>query len=519
MTARRRPRAVVLFAVLLVVTLAALAGTTAMVLADAGVSSARTALKRAQTRALAWSGVQAVMQELSEQREDLLLGGTPTLTREWTLFTGDTGERGLLRLKAFRNGACVQSECGRIDVNTADAAMLAALEGMSQELADRVVQARSGRSFTSPEDLLRVEGVTPELLYGSAQSEDGADTSRRAPDRDTDEHPASGLLEAVTVFAFDPNIQGGVGDGGSDHRGKLRINLNAEWSAALGKAIEDRFGADAAKAIEQFMKSGETYKKDADIVKKMRGLNIPPEAWPPVLDAFTTTDEPYRIGRVDLMTANREVLACVPGIDPSAAAAIVEARSRLDEESRLTPAWTVTQGVLTPEQFEKAVDYLTTRSMVWRVRVEAGLTPSESRRGEEPRLSDRMVLEAVIDLSSERPRVAYLRDVTSLPSALAMYERLPPVDASSEDAETGSSAGPEDPKAPGSSNALNGKPDGRTRPTSQPSSPAQGRNGPAPSGGAAGEPPAKTPGRAAGTGADRRVGRWTIGPKGQGGEP
>jgi hypothetical protein len=76
----------------------------------------------------------------------------------------------------------------------------------------------------------------------------------------------------------------------------------------------------------------------------------------------------------------------------------------------------VTEGVLTPQQFSQAIDWITTRPMQFRVRIEAGMA-TRDERGEielEGALSRPMTLEAVIDLAGPRARVAYLRDVTHL---------------------------------------------------------------------------------------------------------
>jgi hypothetical protein len=97
-------------------------------------------------------------------------------------------------------------------------------------------------------------------------------------------------------------------------------------------------------------------------------------------------------------------------------------RGRLEAEALRSVAWPAAEGVLTPEQFREAVDYLTTRSMQWRVRVEAGFETAEEGPAvflaeDAPKLRDRIVLEAVIDVSSERARVAYLREITMLDAA------------------------------------------------------------------------------------------------------
>jgi hypothetical protein len=106
---------------------------------------------------------------------------------------------------------------------------------------------------------------------------------------------------------------------------------------------------------------------------------------------------------------------------------------------------------MTPSQFQSCVDSTTTRSMQWRVRIEAGISRSgmeaevspRGRRGtardgaiggsfrgadadrrDDAQLDDRVVLEAVIDVSSQRPRVAYLRDVTHLELSFSLARLL-----------------------------------------------------------------------------------------------
>lgn len=505
-------RAVALMSVLIVLTLAALAGTGAMLAADGSVATARGTLHRAQGRALAWSGVQAVMQEIAGQRDDLLLGATPRLTTEWTVYDSVDG-RGVVRLLPVDGGEVAASECAKVDVNTADEASLAKLPGVGAELAAGIVAARKDRVLSSPESLLRVKGVTAEMLFGGAAV--AAEPEGSAADGET-----APLLDLVTVFAFDPNVQCGVGDGGEAHRGKLRINLNSGWSDDLGKAIEERFGEGAAKAVKGVMDDGTKFESDGAVVAKLIELKAGPEAWAPILDAFTTTDEPYLIGRVDVMQAGEEALACVPGIDAAAARAIVGQRAEVPEEERLSPTWLVTHDILTPKQYEQAADHLTTRSMVWRVRVEAGIEPAGSDEGDAPVLADRVVMEAVIDVSSRRPRVAYLRDVTNLDGAWAMRSRLP----EPKESEPAVEETPEPERAqagpPKPDEGFDFNPGGSMG--DEPKKPAGAKAGggapKAPGTGGAGAAPGAKESRPAGSGPDRRTGRWTTGAK-QGGTP
>ncbi|MBL0926116.1 MAG: helix-hairpin-helix domain-containing protein [Phycisphaerales bacterium] len=383
-----RRSGLVILAVLLLVMIGALVGTTALHLARAESAGVAASLGRGQARALAWSGVQIALAELADQRPALLQGRQPRLTESAVVFD-DGGRRGMVRLAGGP-----ASEAGKLPLNLASASMLEAL-GAEPTVAQAIVSARAARGgqFDSAEDLLGVEGVTPEL----------ADT----------------LANAVSVFHADPNQQAGLG-GGRRFAGEPRINVNTKWSDDLRARLERRLGGQAADAVKQLMASGRTFPAIRDIVDSMVALKLDVgRQWPEALDALATTDEPFLYGLVDLLTAPAEVLAALPGLDRSAADRIVAARTTLDDRTRATVAWPVMEGIVEPGRFAEAVDRLTTRSLQWRVRVEAGFATGDSLASR-PDLRDRVVLEAVLDVSGPVPRVAYLRDLTMLDTLRAL---------------------------------------------------------------------------------------------------
>ncbi len=492
----RRPageRGVVLLMTFVVVVVATLLGTSVLFVVEAEMAASRTALGRVQARSLAWSGVQAALAELATQRESILEGVPPEVTREWTLFTDDNGVRGAVRLLPIGAGeAWLVSEASKLDANTATAEMFARVSSIGKELGDKIVAGRTGARYESVEDLLRVPGLTPELLYGPVEGDE--------PMRRSEEAPAA-LADLLTVFGFDANVQAGLGENGDQHRGNRRININVPWSDELGAAVAERFGQETADGLKAELDGGTKFTKDSDIVAALRRLSVPVEAWAPIIDAFTTSPDPYLVGRVDLSTASAGALAAVPGIDEAAAGAIVAGRERIDDLTRMNPAWIVTEGIVDAEQFQSAIDHLTTRSFVWRVRVEAGRVAGEE--DEELSISERVVLDAVIDVSSQRPRVAYLRDVTLMDTAAAMRrsilaarsERETLADEAPGVAEPEAVPGP--PSRPGSGR--------RAVPARPVASGVPGGDDAPP------EPPAPPEAR------DRRLGRWIADSNGQGG--
>lgn len=439
-----------IFAVLMLLVIGVIIVASVLVSADAAGTSTESERQRTQSRALAWSGVQAVMAELAEQREGLLDGLDPELTEEWSLFTLDDGSRGIVRLLDLdpEGASLVASENAKLDLNTATAEMLALVPGLDETLAGRIVEARGAQPFGSVEELLGIEGVTPDMVYGTSFAEDDGLFGVAAPAAPGFADAAvsgGGVGDYLTVFSFDPNVQVGV-QGEREHRGKLRVNLDQGWSDALEDAIIERFDANVAQLVKQLIDGGQTFKNDGELAGVLLDRGVDPEGWSTVFDVFSTTDDEFLAGRVDVNRAGPDVLACVPGITPERAAAIVDMRGMIDAESRLLPTWLLQEGLIEPEAYAEAADWVTARSMQWRVRIEVGVMPGEgagfdegfggfdeslpmtmddlAASWDEPpemdRLLHRMVVEAVIDVASSRPRVAYLREVTLLEPVLAM---------------------------------------------------------------------------------------------------
>lgn len=447
MTTSRR-RGMMLLAVMVVIVLASLIGSTLLVSVDAERSAAQTTLRRTQSRALAWSGVQYVTAQIAAQRERLLEGQEIEVDHEWVLYEEPTGTRAVVRLVPMGPSRThLVSETGKIDINHASKEMLASLPGIgTEERAQRIIDARP---FTSVEELVRVEGIVADVLYGFVDAPDPLGPGQSGPGEASlssasesiepipsiDEFDGSltepSLIDLLTVFSFDPNVQAGIES--PDKRGKLRVNLNVPWSDRFERAIEDQWGREAVAVVKQLFDSGMQFRSDRELIENVRRMGIEDvEIIRQIVDAVTTTDDMYRLGRVDILRASAAALAALPGIDATLAEEIIDLRDRLSDEARLSPMWLVDEGLITLDEYLELADLVTTRSMQWRVRIEAGfqepaayasqppgvgesvLEGLAELMAEEAPLRDRVVYDVVVDVSSERPRVAYMREVTML---------------------------------------------------------------------------------------------------------
>lgn len=508
--------AVVLIAVLMAVTLLATSASVVLLRADAAMTRTTSSLRHSQSRAAAWSGVRAVLSELSGSRDHLIRGGSPDVTGSWLL--ARTGELPAMTVRLIdlgpSEGVLLQSEAAKLNLSILER-WTDSRTGLLSEADESAILARvSAGPVGSVAELCGWMGITVDRVYGSVLGID-ATPAGTLPGVSGPGVPGAASLpmlpalsDTCTVYSADPNVQVGIGPDGGGYSGAARINLGMGWTEDLVGPITRRFGADAVNVARQAIQGGSSLKTMKDVVGLLRRLGVPVRQWASFLDAFTTTADPFVIGRVDLLRADAATLAAVPGISREAAERIVDSRDRLDTSARREITWPLTEGMLSVEEFEEAVEFITNRSLQWRVMVEAGRArrgPSGSAVGE---LSDRVVLEAVLDVAGPRARVAYLRDVTALQAVRMMNEEASPADDAGAWEPTWS---PSAPAAMSSAEGSEQSPVGR----SEEGSGAAARAGTTTSGGllAPGEEEKASGGgedSVVGPGVDRRVGRWNA---------
>jgi hypothetical protein len=368
----------------------------------------------ATSRALARSGLSAIAAELDRQRRTILRGEAPDLEPQYTVF--DDGDHlGVVRLLPVGlRGELLVSEAGKLDLNLIDdTATLVATGLVLPDLAEEIIRHRDealGRPFQSELELLGVPGMTPEILYGelSRLIDRGDDWLGEAPGM------TPGLVDVLTVYSVEPALQ---------ENGKLRINLNVEWSEELEERVADRFGDEIAGGLKQIFDQGVRFDSERRMFELLRFFQVAPEEWHEPTDSFTTERGQHHRGRLDLNRAPYEALRALPGIEFEQAAQLASAQESLTSEERKSVAWPLMLGVLEPEQMDGLGGAITTRSWTWRVRFEAGMVSAGDPDGE---LEGRVTYEAVIDLASPRPRIAYLRDITLLSDAVLIASRVAP---------------------------------------------------------------------------------------------
>ena len=517
MSSRSGPnrRCFVLITVLVIVASALLVGTGLIFAVQTQSLSSAVTAETAQARALAWSGVQAVSVELNGQRDVILEGRLPTLEPQYTIYETPTG-LGIVRLIAVNAGPGQErliAESARLDLNSVEPAALANA-GLIEQAAAEAIQShrnRTGRPLQSVSELLSIEGanITTEMMFGPLDEIRVMDDAEMAQ-VGLDERVAgrlqapmlSGIADALTVFAVEPALQ---------QDGKRRINLNAEWTQQLAGQIEQRFGAETAKLLEEMFKAGARFNTDSRIYQKLRELRVPPEEWPPIIDAFTTEKDEHHFGRLNINAAPYEALLALPGMTPEQATQIVSVREELSAAERGTIAWPAIAQIIPPEAYDQLGDKMTTRSWTFRVRLSAGEVPADQP---DAILSNHVMYEAVIDLSSPEPRIAYLRDITQLQNTVRIAASSA---ASAQELEPGQAEFALDPSQPDNESAT--QPASRTdeagREPSDPNQKTTANGEPADS--AATQPQSDSNATQTGTSglnsskSRKKVGRWVVG--------
>lgn len=313
-------------------------------------------------------------------------------------------------------------EASKLNLNTATRAMLEALPTMTPELADAIISWRTrsqsgagdstygrldpprvnkGGSFETVDELRLVYGATLDLLFGEDINRNGAldenenDGDQSAPRDNSDGLIQPGILEYVTVYSREPNTRA---------NGSRRINI-AQAPARL-QFLQQRFGG-RGQQIAAAIGPGEI----RSVAEFMVASRLSAEEFAQIRGDITVSSGSTITGLINVNTASETVLACIPGIGPENAAAIVAYRLANPDATRGTFTW-LTQ-VLSRGEITRAGPYLTDRSYQFTADVAA---VGRSGRGY-------CRTRTVFDMTRATPRIIYHQDLTAYGWALGTRVR------------------------------------------------------------------------------------------------
>jgi len=430
-TGQRKGSALV--AVLVIVVIGVLLAAGIMARAVSRFEDSSLSLKRSGSRAMAWSGVQAAMATMAAQREQLLTGADLTLTDAKAWEFADTEGPGVWKVSLLPlddQGTLAMAESALVNVNTAREDQLVKVPSLGASGAVGVM----GRRSRGP--ILAVEQVSATISVGATPSADSGEVDTRSSTGGTTGLAAEASSTGVsglwlTALSADSTVM--IADGKTD-RYRASELVAKDLPAEIDAAQQERLGAGLGAARTWAKRPG-NQRTLANLVADLQGANVKPQEWGRVLDAVEVSEDLFVLGRLDINRADEAVLATLPGITTELASNLVRVRSTLDESGRRDLAWPVVSGATDAKVFQGIVDLITTRTLQYRIRVQAGRTIRSDATGvdsdefgvakaSESAVTDRCVFEAVIDVAGDKPRVAYLRDVTLLDSAAMMAEAM-----------------------------------------------------------------------------------------------
>jgi type II secretory pathway component PulK len=312
-------------------------------------------------------------------------------------------------------------EAGKINLNSASVEMLQKLPGMTAELAASIIDWRDSDSdvttggaesesyllradgyqcknapLETVEEILLINGASEDLLYGEDTNLNGYlddhenDGDESEPDDNHNGSLDAGFYDYVTVYSEESNV---------DSDGQSRININNTSGASeLQTLLEEKFKAD--RALEIMLASGissnPSFENILDFYFKS-GMTATEFAQ--IADRLTTSSETTLSGLVNVNTAPKEVLACLPDLEDSDAKALVSYRES-HSDGLDSIAW-VTE-VLNQEKAVGIGSYITVRSYQYSADIICLSANGRAYRR----------YRAVLDTQGSSPRVVYWKNLT-----------------------------------------------------------------------------------------------------------
>jgi DNA uptake protein ComE-like DNA-binding protein len=373
-SARRRGTA--LFAVLFLVVVATLSAASMLTASAAERTAVVRSLDELELRMAIRSALAVATADLAQQRDAMLAGETPEAPGTLRIDRGEDAPGIVVEFVSTGDGRVLRPEAARLDLNSAPASALEALPGMPAGLADAIVRRREVAPLRSVADAVRLAQTLGEETGGAedelpdAFEPAGAEPFRGAETGDLPGGPGDGIVgdrgaadagpgfgtpdgfdggvregllggegsggawtDLVTVYAADPQVACGAVD--PDRLGAALVNVNAPWSDRLERSVEEATGgplggssggsSGAQDSVRTLFINAPRLDTMGALVGLLSNQGVPPEDWRGLLDALTTTPDPFRLGLVDVNTAPAAVLASLPGLDADAAEAIVDA--------------------------------------------------------------------------------------------------------------------------------------------------------------------------------------------------
>jgi type II secretory pathway component PulK len=332
----------------------------------------------------------------------------------------------------------LDDEASKLNINVATREMLLKLPNMTEDIVDAIIDWRDADStqgangaetsyyntlnppyncknapFETLEELLYVKGMTPALLFGEDFNLNGVldpnenDGDETWPPDNRDGKLDPGLWPLCTVWSMDKNVNA---------EGTKRLNVNTAQPDQLTAAGLQPNEVQAITTMRQLIPFLSVAQLLGNATAGVPAI-LTKQRFPLVVDKLTVVDDATVQGLVNINTAPKQVLLCLPGITDEIAVKIMEYRTTPGNDLS-NMGWLL--NVVEAEVLQRFAPFITCRSYQFRIHavgrvgtpynLVAGSSPDNQER---PRAFKRMV--AVFDkLATPNPRLVYWKDQTKL---------------------------------------------------------------------------------------------------------
>jgi DNA uptake protein ComE-like DNA-binding protein len=248
-------------------------------------------------------------------------------------------------------------ESSKLNLNSATNDMLLKLPGMTDEIAGAIADWRDGDSdvgsngaeddyylslpqpyhaknapLETVEEVLLVKGMTPELLYGTGLgSRYGGDarwSGALSVAATTDLQLARGIFDLITVYSSEPST-GGSGTGGGAGGGTGggtggKVDVNDENREPLLSLLQELLGNSRGEDVWELSRPRPPFRDIFDFAVR---TTLKSSELDTLSARITAGTRPSGTGLINVNTAPREVLLCLPGLTDADATTMISSRA------------------------------------------------------------------------------------------------------------------------------------------------------------------------------------------------
>jgi type II secretory pathway component PulK len=348
-TFRKRERGSILIVtiwVVLVLTGLALVFSRAMRVEAIATANSISSLKAEEIATGAMSFIKARLNETDTTLK--LEGETPYKA----ISVGD-GYFWLLRPNLGDDETCyygIRDEVGKVNLNSASYEMLMKLPNMTSELAASIIDWRDTNStlteggaeseyyllldnpyycknseLESVEEVLLIKGASQQILFGEDANRNGVldanenDGDKTDPPDDMDGTLDRGFYDYVTVYSVEPN---------TDSSGKSRTNVTSNQSRLELQTLIQRVNSGIdQRTLGTFFQANRSFGSVLDFYIKAKNSSVLTLAqFKQIEDSLSGSPDSTVSGLINVNTAPKEVLMCIPRIEETDAEALVRKR-------------------------------------------------------------------------------------------------------------------------------------------------------------------------------------------------